>query len=405
MLTLTSGESSFLQTETERNWAVKLEIVSRATNLVVRSIVTTADDDLDGEELAIIGGSVRADSAAEVLRSLSVELVDPLSELSVGPGQLIWLDKLYRVYKGYKIPSPYGSGTYTYWPLGVFVLNGEPEIDATGGARIVRIQGGDKMCLANGRPGGKFLTAYRISQGTTKKAAIQAIAQTTTWGETLFNIDQSLTSTIPYDLSFNDVQSPVEAARRVAEIPESDDSITRLYYDTAGYLVLSEDPGPDLTTLPSIWTVQPVTSGFSQLVSARLVTDIFKLRNAVRVKWGSQRYTPGSVTVSDTTATSPTYTGTIGWLIEDWKGGQPDELIRNVGEATARANYELQRLLSYQERVPLTIVEQPALEPWDVVQVVEPMASINAKFQLLSLSIDLGPSGVMQGEGWRIRAL
>jgi hypothetical protein len=405
MLTLTSDESDFLQESTEREWAVKLEIIERSSGAVVQTILTTSDDVLGGEVLAIIGGSVRVDTASEVLRALSLELADPFKELSVGIGNLIGLDKLYRVSKGYKIPSPWGSGAYVIWPLGVFALNGEPEIDATHGRRVVRIQGGDKSCLGNGRPRGKFKTAYKVSQGTTKKTAIQALAEYETWAETEFNLTPASTATVPFDLSFSDTDSPWQAARRVAEIPESDDSITRLYYDPYGQLTLAIDPGPDLDNLPAVWTAQPVESGFSQLVGARLVADVFKLRNASRVKWGSTRYTPGSTMTYDNTATSLTYVGTIGWFIEDWKNGQPDPLIRNLAEGQARANFEYKRLLSYQERVPMTLVEHPALEPWDVVQVTEGQADINGKYQLLSFNIDLGSSGVMQADAWRVRSL
>lgn len=405
MLTLTSGESSFLQEATERFWKTTIEIVNRTTGVVVKTIETTYDDLLDGEKLAVTGGNVRVDTNAEVLRTLSLELVDPSKELTVGPGQILWLDKLIKVYRGYKIPSPWGSGGYTTWPLGVFLLNGAPEIDATGGRRVIRIQAGDKSCLANGNPRGKFKLSTRIAQSTTKKAAIKAIAEGATWGETLFNLTPESTATVPFDLSWPDVESPWAAAQRVNEFVETGDKITHLYYDPYGYLTLEMDPGPDLASLPSVWTIRPVDSGPSQLVGAKLVSDILQLRNAVRVKWGSDRYAPGSVMVSDSDANSATYTGSIGWLIEDWKGGRPDELIRNLSEATARANFEKKRRLSYQERVPMTILEHPALEPWDVVSVTESQADINAKYQLLSFTIDLGASGVMQAEAWRVRNL
>lgn len=405
MLTLTSGESSFLQEATERFWKTTVEIVNRTTGAVVKTIETTADDVLDGEKLAVIGGTVQVDTNAEVLRTLSLELVDPFKELTVGPGQILWLDKLIKVYKGYKIPSPWGSGAYTTWPLGVFLLNGAPEIDATGGQRIIRLQAGDKTCLANGNPRGRLKLSTRIAQGTAKKTAIQTLAQGDTWVETLFNLTPESTVTVPFDLSFPDVESPWAAAQRVNEFVESGDKITHLYYDPYGYLTLAVDPGPDLVSLPSVWTIQPMDSGPSQLVGAKLVSDLLQLRNAVRVKWGSDRYAPGSYMAYDNDAASSTYVGSIGWLIHDWKGGVPDELIRNLSEATARANYEKKRRLSYQERIPMTILEHPALEPWDVVSVTESQADINAKYQLLSFSIDLGASGVMQAEAWRVRSL
>lgn len=405
MLTLTSGESDFLKQSTERNAAVRLDILDLATGVLVKRIQSMASDALSGEVLAITGGNVRVDTAAETLRTLTLELVDPLHELALGIGKIIGPDKLLKVYKGYQIPSPWGSGAYTFWPLGAFILNGVPEIDATGGKRTIRIQAGDKSCLANRRPRGGFRTAYRVSQGALKKDAIKAIAQYETWAETEFNLAPESTQTVPYDQPFTDQQSPWEAATKIAAIPEANGNITRLYYDAYGRLTLWVDPGPDLDNLPAVWTAQSVTSGFSQLVGAKLAPDILSFRNASRVKWGSSRVTPGVVTIYDSTATSDTYVGKIGWFIEDWKNGQQDDLIRNSAEATARANYEYKRLKSYQERVPMTLVEQPALEPWDVVQVVESQADINGKYQLLSFTVDLGGSGILSAEGWRVRKL
>ncbi len=403
MLTLTDGQKAFLQEATEREVSTRLEIVKKSTGEIVKVIETTADDLLDGETLAITSGSVRVDTSSEVLRTLSLQLADPNHEVTVGPGGLIDLDKYFKVYKGYKIPAPWGSGQYVTWPQGVFVLNGQPEIDATGGQRIIHLQAGDKTCLANKRPRGVFQNAIRISQGVTKVAAIQTIAQA--WSETLFNLTPLSTATIPYDQPFTAQDSPWEAGQRINSLPEPNDAITRLYYDPTGRLTLAVDPGPDIENLPAVWAVKPTTEGPSQLVGARLSMDLLSLRNAVRVYFGSSRSAPGVVTVSDSNPNSLTYTGRIDWLLEEWKGGQQDDLIHTAGEATARANYELRRLLSYQERVPMRIVENPALEPWDVIEVVESQADISGKYQLLSYTIDLGNAGVMEAEGWKVRKL
>lgn len=405
MLTLSASETVFLQQATERAVAIRVDIVQRSNGALVRRIEHTADDILDDEQLSIIGGSVRVDTSADVLRSLSLEIGDPNHEITIGLGGLFGLDKYIRVYKGYRIDAPWGSGAYTYWPLGVFVLNGNPEIDAEGGRRVVRIQAGDKTCLANKQPRGGLLTAYRVSQGTAKRAAIQTIAQYQTWGETQFNLTTDSTATVGWDLPFTAQQSPWEIAKRLNEIVEPNGKITRLLYDPNGALTLSVDPGPSLNDLPAVWTIQPVSDGLSQLIGARLVADVFKLRNACRVNWGSSRVTPGTVLDYDNDPSSPTYVGSIGYLIEEWKGGQLDDLIRNSDEALARAKFQRQSAQSYQERVPLTILENPALEPWDVVQVTETQADINAKYQLLSFTINLDNNLTMSAEGWRVRAL
>lgn len=405
MLTLSSGEKSFLQQSVRRDQVVRLDILDLATRQVLKQVQSTPADAKAGNKLAIAGGSVRADTSADVLRTCSVELVDPLHELGVDFGQLIAPDRLFQLWKGYRLPAPWGTGGYSLWSLGVFALNGQPEIDASEGKRIVRFAGGDKSCLANKRPRGGFLTAYRISQGTKKTDAIRAIAQYQTWGETQFNLTSDSIVTMPQDIPATDQDSPWELAQTVSAVVEANDRITRLFYDAYGRLTLAMDPGPDIDTLPAVWTAQPVSSGFSQLISARKQADLLAVGNGCRVKYGANRSAANIVTVYDTDTNSPTCVDRIGYFIKDWKNGQQDELIKTAVEANARATFEYRKAKSYQERIPLSLLEQPALEPWDVLQIAEPHADISGKYQLLSFAIDLGTSGVTQAEAWKVRKL
>lgn len=407
MLTLTEGQRAFLLEATEREPVVRVDIHDLYTGELVLSIQTELIDSpeqwWDSEQLGIVGGSVRVDTGAETLRTLSLQLVDPLHELSIGVGNIIGLDKLFTVYKGYKIPPPWGTGEVALWPLGVFVLNGRPEIDAQGGVRLITLQCGDKSTLANANPRGGFRTGFVLSQGLTKRAAILAIAQSETWGETQFNLTNDSTATLAYDRSFDTGSSCWEAVQRLNEIVEPDDRITRLRYDPYGRLAMSMDPGPDLERLPAVWSAQPVDEGFSQLVGATLGADILEgFGNGSRVRWGGNNITPGVVTVYDDEPNSPTYVGRIGWIIRDWKNGQQDDLIQNEAEGLARARFEYQQMRAYKNRVSLTLVEQPALEEWDVIYVNEGQCDATGNYQLLSFTIDLGNSGVMQAEGWQV---
>lgn len=404
---LSSGEQAFLLESTEREVMVRLEILDRVNRRVIRTIDTWLDDipdDLqDADRLMIIGGNVRVDTSQDVLRTLSLELVDPNRECTVGVDGLIGLDKMFRVYKGYRVPTPWGTGGISLWPLGVFLLNGIPDVDASSGQRIIRFQGGDKACLGNGRPEGGFQTAYRVSQGAKKVDAIRDLASK--WNETDFNITPDSSATVPYDRPFPSSGAPYLAAQTINQIVEPNGKITRLSFNATGALTLAFDPGPDLASLPPVWTAQPVTKGFSQLVGARRQPDLLSLCNAVRVNYGSSRGAPGTVLVKDENPNSPTSVTRIGHRIKEWKNGAQDDLIWTQAEALARANFELQQDLSYQEKAPITLLEQPALEPWDVIYVSAPLADMSGNYQLLSFTIDLGTSGTMQAEGWRIRKL
>lgn len=401
MLSLTAAERDFLLTATEREVVARLEIVDRSTNQTV-FVIDDRPGMSTGTAQLLPGGSVKIDTAAEVLRTANLSIADPDSNLLVGVDALIGPARRFKLFKGYNVPA---QGDCTLWPLGVFELSAEPQIDPASSVRTIRLTLADKSSNANRRPRGGFKNALVASQGLTKLQAIQAIAAVETWQETQFNLWPGSTAALTYDLPWEDNRAPWEAVQQVNSIVEPDGAITRLYYDPYGRLTMIADPGPNLDTLPAVWTAKPTPDGLSQLVNASKSLDLFKLANAVQVKWGSQLVTPGVAWSIDQDPNSPVSVDKIGWLIWTWKGGSQDELIRNATEGQARADFERRRLRSFEEKVPFTIIENPALEPWDVAHIEEPLADVNGNYQLLSATISLDNNLAMACEGWRVRSL
>lgn len=402
MLNQTAAQRDYLLNTRQREFTVRLEILDRQTERVLDTIDGVLEDagQTAYEPQILPGGSVRVDPAGEVLRTAAFSLIDPYKEISVGVDGDIGMNKRFRISKGYK-----SGGVWDMTTLGTFELSGEPRIDPQTNARVIPLQLGDKSSNANGRPRGGLLRALRASQGLTKLQAIQAIAGVDTWGETNLNLWQGSTATLTYDLPWEDNKTPWEAAQAVNSIPEPDGTITRLYYDVFGRLTMAPDPGPNLDVLPAVWTAKPNPDGISQLAAASKSMDLFKIANAVQVKFGSQLVTPGVVWSIDTDPNSPTNVNTIGYYIWRWKNGAQDELIRNATEAQYRADFERRRLKAWEERAPYTILENLALEPWDVMHLERDEADLFGNYQLLSHSISLDANLLMTCEGWKVRKI
>lgn len=387
---VTDTERAWLESATEREKLVRLELLDR--NEQVLDVLDFSADESLGQ---IVDGSVTVDTTRDVLRSFSLTLADPNGYWTVGPGRRLWLDKRVRLSVGYRI-----NGQDRYWPQGVYLL-AAPEVDATGPARLVRLSGVDKSALANGRPRGGLTSVVTIAKGRRVDLAIGDLADRPEWGETKRNLT-TVSMTLPWQMSWGPPSgSPWAAAREIASIADTvNNTCYRLYYDPDGVLTYAPDPDPNL--LSPVWTFRQSEDGVSLLVGSRLQVDDSELRNAVLVRGGSPR---GGAVVQALAYDTSQYLGVsaIGWRVSYWKGGQPDPLISTGAEAQARANYELRRLLSWQERVPLTLVELPPLEPWDVIRIEDPVAGIADNYQLLRYTLSLTSNGTMTAEAWRVR--
>lgn len=391
MQALTAEERAWLETAAVREKRVLLELLDNS-----EQVLDMLDLEADPAAGQIVDGSITADTTRDVLRAFTLTLADPTGYWSVGPGARLWLDKRVRLSVGYVI-----DGRVRYWPQGVYLL-AAPEVDATGSQRLVRLSGTDKSTLANGRPRGGWLHTVTVAKGRPVHLAISDLMDLPQWAETKRNLAASQV-TLPWQETWGPPSgSPWEAAQTIAGIPDTlsgGQEIWRLYYDVNGYAVFGPDPDPLM--LSPVWTFAPSEAGVSLLIGSQRRIDDNELRNAVLVRGGSAKSATVEAVVQDNS--QAVGVGAIGLRLHYYNGGQADPLITTKAEAEARARYELRKLLAWQERIPLQLVELPPLEPWDVVRITDPVAGVNDTYQILRLTLSLTSDGRMNAEAWRVR--
>lgn|GEM_PF-2272463 len=393
MQALTAAERKWLETAPVREKRVRLELLDSNEN-----VLDALDLDASPDAGQIMDGEITADTTRDVLRSFSLTIADPRGYWTAGPGARLWLDRRVRLSVGYVI-----DGQVRYWPQGVYLL-AAPTIGGSSGQRLVRLSGTDKSSLVNGRPRGGLTRVITIAQGRPLHLALADLMDMPEWCETRRNLSPSAV-TLPWQESAGPPSGTLWGmAQSVASIPDTlsgGASIWRLYYDVRGYATFAPDPDP--LYLSPVWTFRPNKSGVSLLMGAQKEIDDGELRNAVLVRGGSAK----SATVEYLAADNSQYLGVeaIGYRVSYYNGGQADPLITTQAEAKARAEYELRKLLSWQERIPLELVELPPLEPWDVIRVEDDLTGISDTYQVLRLTLKLTSEGTMQAEAWRVRRL
>jgi hypothetical protein len=394
MQDVTSADLTTLKTSATLTPRTLIQVVSRSNSADVRLSLDTASRSYDPERVGLLSGSVNVDTSRDVLRNLSLDLVDHDGDWRPGANRSLWLDAYIQVYRGYEESA--------LWPQGVFI----PASPRIGEQKRVSIQGQDKASRANGRPEGGFTTILTISKGTNCKTALEALAGYSTWGETDLNL-QATSSVLPYDMTWTLTDYPWDAAGKVASIPGN---YRPLHHDETGRLTWIPDPDP--TSGSPVWEVWPdggrpgtaLPDEYAAYIAAGLEIDTDELRNWVGVKGGSVQTALYYAEASDSSASSPTGVSRIGYRIYWHNGGRLDPLIATQAEAQARADYELRQRKRWTERIPLTMTELPPLQPWDVIRIINPEMGLSDNYQVTGYSLPLDASGQMTVTGWRVRS-
>lgn len=394
---VTTAEDQLIRTAPRLKPATRIELVSRTNPNDVRLVIDTRDRQYDPERTGILpGGGITADVNRQALRTVQLNIQDWTGAWLPGPGRALWLDAMLRVYRGYTNTQ--------LWPQGVYVI-ADPQHNDQG---QITIAGTDKTATANGQDEGGFLNVLKLPKGLSVTVGIETLAGLPTWGETSLNLWPDATAVLPYEETCQLTDYPWQKAHALARIPGN---YRDLHFDQAGYLTWAPDPDPNLLQpCYEIWPEgdRPGTAlpgEFAAYISASRQIETRGLRNWVEVVGGSGKAAPVRASAADTAPNSPLSTSRIGYRIHHWNGGRPDRLITTVAEAQARADYELRRLKQWSERIPLTITELPWLLPWDVLRIrnTSGMVQINDTYQVVSYTLPLDASGVMQLQGWRVR--
>jgi hypothetical protein len=388
--TITAADIVALKTS-ELHPRTLIQVVSRSSPSDVRLTLDTAASDYDPERVGLVRGSVTVDTSRDVLRSLSIDLIDWEGDWRPGPNRYLWPDAYVRVYTGYKETA--------MWPQGVYV----PQAPKIGEGKTVSFQGLDKASTVNGQPEGGFSLITTIGKGVNVKDALASLAGGS--GETDLNF-QSTASVIPYDMTWSLSDSEWAASRKIAAIPGN---YRPLHFDEVGRRTWIQDPDPN--QLSPSWLVwnepgrpgSALTDEYASWISASLEIDTDGLVNWVGVKGGSAQNGLYSSVVQDSDPNSPTSVSRINRRPFWWNNGNPDPIIASQTDADNRAAYELLQRKRWKERVSMSMTALPPLQPWDVLWFRNPEMGIDDNYQVISYTLPLDTSGQMNVTGWKVR--
>lgn len=387
MQTATAADLASIRTGVHHIQSARFELRNRAGTLLLVMDTTDPNWGVSGTP-TVANCTVQVDTRRETLRTCDLEIYDPSGSWFAGPGASVWIGARLTIYKGF-------VGT-AMWPQGVFNLS-QPE---NLGEYRIRLRGADKSTDANGKSGGGYLDVQIYPAGTRIDTAIGQVAAYTTWNETLLRISPNATQ-LPFAKTFRKPETPWSAVDKLCMVPDAGGVVSRRYFDESGYLTTESDPDP--TTQPVVETFQPSPTAISLYVNADKRVEDATFANCVVVVGGSTR--TGIFKSTKMVTTGPASVSNIGYRIYWHNNGSPDPMLNSQADCDNLAAYLLGVRQRWNELVNLTIGEHPLLQPWDCVQIIDPAAGLNDKFQAIAYTMPvLSGGGQMQVQGWRVVA-
>jgi hypothetical protein len=328
-------------------------------------------------------GSISVNADRPIRRSFSFSLVNNNNEFDWGDQNLVWIDKRVKLYTGLKL----SDGTVEYVPQGVFILT-SPSDSHNFQGKIANITGQDKGYLMTGSRG-KFVNETTIETGVKIVDAIRIIAEGA--GETLFNFDDGITATVPYELTYQSNDNRWKAIEELAKLAKCD-----IFYDVNGYLRLRKIDLNEFETEPIQWSYKygDTNERFYAGNVRRMEEGI--LANHIRVLGGSGQTATTLydlvVDENDTNWTGSPYTvQNIGRVLYEHQNGNPDGLITTNDEAKWRAKFELRKRLGFTERLELSIAPNFLHDVHDIIEIIDSENSVTGKYLIKSFQLPLNP--------------
>lgn len=264
-------------------------------------------------------------------------------------------------------------------PLGVFTIN-DVSINDSAGGLTVEIAGAD---LSRKIARNKWAGTYVINAGTNYATAIRRLIEDRL-PEAQFNFISTTRTTPRLVLGQQSQDDPWADARNLAA-----DIGCELYFDARGLCTLREEPDP--ASDPAVWEFEDIS--FPTVTAlTRQVVDENTYNQVIAQGEGSGNTTPVRAIAQDLDPASPTYIkGPYG--VNSITITSP--AITTVEQAQDAANAQLLKSKGATERVSITAVPNPALEPGDVVTVSRGLSKIDGQFLIDAVSMPLAPSGTM----------
>jgi len=254
------------------------------------------------------------------------------------------------------------------------------------------INAADKTYLLTGSRG-KFATQTTIATGTPITTAIQTIAGDV--GETLFSFDPGITTTLPYDATYNANDSRWKAIQDLATMANC-----LVYYDVYGYLRLKQINLNDLQNYAPVWTFDTTNPNEIFYAGNQRKLDDSELANHIIVVGGGD--TTGVVSdeiiVTNTDPfwannpnVAPYFKENIGDLIYMWNHGNADPALLTKEDCHYRAKWCLMKYLGYTEELDFKCAPHYLLEGNDIVNVNDPANNVNGNYLIESFTLPIKP--------------
>lgn len=316
--------------------------------------------ELPGRDLAIIQGEVTLDATADVRGAVDITVLEPWPEGN-SLSDLVPYGTEITVARGIEI----GNGAQEFAGLGIYRLTIVEQPDIIGGP--LRLVGEDRM---SGIRESRLVEPVSFASVQTVEETVEILINggTTTQG-------QSVSQPLPYEveIEWDEDETPSQTLDRTI-IAEDEryrafaDLISSLgkvaYFDYRGILVILDRPDP---TVP-VWQADAGAGGV--LVSgARSLTREGVYSVAVATGEALDDVSPVHAVAEDDDPSSPTFTGTFGVVPVFFSS----PFITTESQAQNAAENLLERNRGLPYNVDFSQIPNPALEPYDPVEIVYPI--------------------------------
>lgn len=327
-----------------------------------------------GDLLPIIEGTVTLDGTAAVRGSLDLTVAATWPDTTTTADLVPYGSEVF-ITRGLDL----GNGTFERAPLGYFRLT---DVEQSDPGSPIRVSGQDRM---GGIIDSRLLSPVQYPATATYASVINALVLEVYPGATI-----NYTWPPGYSAATTIGRTVVAEEDRHAFI---DDLVTGLgmiwFWDYRGHLVIKAPPAP---TGPATWTADPGRDGV--LVSVGRSRNRDGVHNAVVARGEAlDDQAPVYAVAMDDDPSSVTYWyGPYGQVPRFYSS----PLITTTAQAQSAADSLLAQETGMPYEVAFTQIVNPALEPFDVVELIHPGPPETTETHVLDgLSIPLSPDGVM----------
>lgn len=353
-----------------KQFYIKLELYDAYDNLIGDITKKVTKNDI---------GSISIDCSRPIRRSFSFSLDNSNGGFSWGSDELIFIDKIVKVYTGLKLPS----GGIEYLPQGVFILT-EISDSHTRDSVVTSISGQDKAYNFVDKRG-KFIQEQTIEAGANIATAIKIIAGAN--GESKFLFDE-ITDVVPYELTYTGTDNRWNALQDLATLAKCD-----IYYDINGYLRLKKVS--DLNSLQneaSVWTFVVGDKFYAGNVRKMDETNLYN--DFIAIGQNDTEVVRHQLTVTEADplwADSPYSIEKIGRISYFHNEGNFDPLLLTESDCLYRNKWELMNKLGYAERIACSVAPIYFLDVNDIVEIYDYVNKVNGRYMIEKFDIPLVP--------------